>query len=285
MGQSRKVFVPALAVLLLQINTISMVSNTILGKRNIMRKYALQLIIGLLFLPALLHAQQKELKVLFVGNSYTYGYNLAHIASIISQETSTMLITRKSVIGGATLKEHWLGQRELQTKRMIAEGNFDVVVLQDFSMSAINEPDTSLKYLGLFCEYIQSFGATPYLFNTWAREKVPQFQAEIDEMYMRAAKDNGATRVPVGPAWELAMDLRPSVDLFTSDGSHPNELGTMLTASVFVRTICGELPGIVPSFYRIEDSRGETVRLMNHNPEEAEFCRRIANQVVEKLNY
>ncbi len=49
-----------------------------------MRKIATLLFIGLLILPAYLHAQQKELKVLFVGNSYTYGYNLPHIVSIIS---------------------------------------------------------------------------------------------------------------------------------------------------------------------------------------------------------
>jgi len=157
-----------------------------------------------------------------------------------------------------------------------------VVVLQDFSMSAMNNPDTALRYIQLFSDFVRSHGAEPYLFNTWAREKVPQFQTEIDAMYLKAAKENGAIRVPVGPAWELAMDLRPSVDLFTSDGSHPNELGCMLTASVFVRVICGELPDIVPSLYRIEDAQGETVRLMNHNPEESEFCRRIANQVLEQ---
>ena len=164
-------------------------------------------------------------------------------------------------------------------QRMIAEGDFDVVVLQDFSMSAMNFPDTSFRYIGLFAEHIRNHGAEPYLFNTWAREKVPQYQEEIDAMYQKAAESHGATRVPVGPAWELAMDLRPTVDLFTSDGSHPNELGTMLSASVFVRTICGELPDILPTLYRIEDARGETVRLMNHNPENAEFCRRIANEI------
>lgn len=121
------------------------------------------------------------------------------------------------------------------------------------------------------------------MFNTWAREKVPQFQEEIDAVYAQAARDNEAVNVPVGPAWELAMDLRPSVDLFTSDGSHPNELGCLLTATVFVRALCGELPEIVPSLYRIEDAQGETVRLMNHNPEESEFCRRIANEIVERL--
>jgi len=246
-----------------------------------MTKQTLLFIAGLFLSLTWANAQQKELKVLFVGNSYTYGYNLAHIVSIISEETPVKLNTRKSVIGGASLKEHWEGGRGLDTRRMIAEGDYDIVVLQDFSMSAMNSPDTSLKYIRLFSEFIRSHGARPCLYQTWAREKVPQFQDEIDAMYEKAARDNDAIRVPVGPAWELAMDLRPSVDLFTSDGSHPNELGCMLTASVFVRVLSGELPDIVPSLYRIEDARGETVRLMNHNPEESEFCRRIANQVVE----
>ncbi len=259
-----------------------------IDKMHKMKKYTLLILAGLWMSLAWAQAQdqtqQKELKVLFVGNSYTYGYNLPHIVSIISRGTSTVLHTRKSTLGGASLQEHWQGGRELQTLKMIAEGDFDVVVLQDFSMAAVNDPDTSLKYIRLFCEYIRSHGAEPFLFNTWAREKVPQFQEQIDAMYEQAARENQATRVPVGPAWELAMDLRPSVDLFTSDGSHPNELGTMLTASVFVRTITGELPEIIPSLYIVEDAEGETVRLMNHNPEEPEFCRRIANQVLEMMN-
>lgn len=234
------------------------------------------LIFGLALCSGLLYSQQKELRVLFVGNSYTYGYNLAHIVSIISQETSTMLVTRKSTIGGASLREHWKGGRELETKRMIAEGNFDAVILQDFSMSAIHTPDSLLKFVKLFAEYNSTFGAKTYLFNTWAREKVPQYQDEIDSLYAQAARENNAIRIPVGAAWALAQDLRPMVDLYTSDGSHPNELGTLLSASVFVRCLSGELPEIMPTLYRIEDAHGETVRLMNHNPEDAEFCLRIA---------
>jgi len=248
-------------------------------------KKVILLIFGLALFSGLLYSQEKELKVLFVGNSYTYGYNLPHIVSVISAETSTKLITRKSVLPGASLGEHWNGGRELKTKEIIAEGDFDVVILQDFSMSAIHTPDSLLKYVKLFSEYNRNFGAQTYLFNTWAREKVPQFQAEIDEIYGQAAKENGAVRVPVGKAWELAQDLRPMVDLYTSDGSHPNELGTMLSASVFVRSISRELPDQVPTLYRIKDASGETVRLMNHNPEDAEFCRRIANQVAEQQGY
>lgn len=245
-----------------------------------MRKSVLFILTGLLLGTGWAGAQQNELKVLFVGNSYTYGYNLAHMVSLISEQTSTRLDTYKSAIGGASLREHWNGGRELETKEIIATGRFDIVVLQDFSMSAIHTPDSLLKYVKLFTDYNSSHGARTFLFNTWAREKVPQYQQEIDAIYVRAAEKTRTVRVPVGPAWEMAMDLRPSVDLFTSDGSHPNELGTMLTAAVFVRVICGELPDILPSLYRIEDARGETVRLMNHNPEDSEFCRRIANQIV-----
>jgi hypothetical protein len=243
-------------------------------------KRGLLIFIGLALSSGLLFSQQKELKVLFVGNSYTYGYNLPHIVSIMSEETSTKLITRKSVIGGARLSEHWMGQRDLETKKIIAEGDFDVVVLQDFSMSGVNSPDSTLKYVKLFSEFNGLLGAETFLFNTWAREKVPQYQAEIDNMYKSAAKEGRATRVPVGSAWALAMDLRPMVDLYTSDGSHPNELGTLLTAAMFVRVLSGELPEKIPTLYRIEDAYGETVRLMNHNPEDAEFCRRIALEIV-----
>lgn len=246
-----------------------------------MRRISL-LFFGCILVSGLIYAQQKELKVLFVGNSYTYENNLAHIVSRMSEGTSTLLVTRKSVIGGADLREHWNGGRGLQTRQIIAEGDFDVVVLQDFSMAAIYSPDSLLKYVELFTKYNRSYGARTCLFNTWAREKVPQYQDEIDDRYRQAAEENHVIRVPVGPAWELALRLRPSVDLFSSDGSHPNELGTLLTASVFVRCLTGELPEILPTLYQIEDAYGETVRLMNHNPEDVEFCRRIALQICDE---
>jgi len=224
--------------------------------------------------------EQKEWKVLFVGNSYTYGYNLPHIVSIISEGTALHILNTKSTAGGAQLRQHWLGLRDLETKSLIAGGDFDAVVLQDHSMSALNHPDTTLKYIELFAAFNEKHGALTFLYNTWPRERVPQYATEINAMYRQAAEESGATRIPVGEAWELAMDLRPMVDLYTSDGSHPNELGTLLTATTMVRVMCGELPDLMPTLYRVPDARGELVRLMNHNPEDVEFCRRIVEELL-----
>ena len=126
---------------------------------------------------------QKELKILFVGNSYTYGYNLAHITSIMAGETATHLDTYKSVLPGAKLSEHWEGKRGLETRRIIAEGDFDLVILQAYSMAAIWNPEEAMKYIKLFSDHNREHGAHTMLFSTWARERVPQFQEEIDAMY------------------------------------------------------------------------------------------------------
>lgn len=236
--------------------------------------------IGLFLFQTNLQAQQKELKVLFVGNSYTYGNNLPHIVAILSEGTNTKLITRKSVIGGAHLWEHWNGDRGLKTREIIKEGDFDIVVLQDNSMSAIETPDSTIKYVKLFAEHIDQSGAETYLYNTWARKKVPQFQPVIDEVYSRAALDNEIVRVPVGSAWELAQDIRPSVELFTADGSHPTALGTLLTASVFVRAITGELPQNIPQSYKTLDIDGETIHLMHVDGLDGEFCSKVSEEII-----
>jgi uncharacterized membrane protein len=64
------------------------------------------------------YAQNEKgtLKILFVGNSYTYFKNLPQMVSIISDNTKTKLVTKKSTKGSAKLREHWLGERGLKTK-------------------------------------------------------------------------------------------------------------------------------------------------------------------------
>ena len=110
-------------------------------------------------------AESDTVSVLFVGNSYTYFNNMAQIVSIISDSMETKIITRKSVLGGANLREHWFGERDLQTKSIISNGNFDIVVLQDFSMNPIDVPDSTLKYIKLFSDFIKQIQLMSFLFG------------------------------------------------------------------------------------------------------------------------
>lgn len=225
-------------------------------------------------------AQKDSLKILFVGNSYTFFENLPQIVSCISDQTKTKLITRKSTIGGAKLSEHWNGRRDLRTKEMIKSGNYDIVILQEHSMGTIDEPDSIRKYGKLFCDYIREHKAIPYFYLTWAREKVPQYQAIINQVYTDVAAMNKAGIVPAGKAWALARQLRPDIRLYDPDGSHPTALGTFLTACVFVASIVNEIPEKLPVEYATIDINGESVTLMRIEPLDVTFCQKIAKEVV-----
>ena len=228
--------------------------------------------------------QKDTLSVLFVGNSYTYVENMPHLVSIISNKSKTKIITKKSVIGGAKLREHWHGERGLKTKEIIKNGQFDIVVLQQFSMGTINEPDSMLKYSRLFCDLIKENNAKPYLYLTWAREKVPQYQEIINDVYSKAAEENDAIIAPVGKVWERAQQLRPTIKLFDADGSHPSELGAFLTACVFVKIILNELSAELQNSFSTTDREGETIRLMHIDPLDAVFCKKVVEEILQSQN-
>ena len=247
-----------------------------------MNKYKSTLILVSFFWTSICFAQnsQDTLKVLFVGNSYTYYYNLTQLVSLISDSTQTKLITSKSTIGGARLSDHWRGKKGLQTKALIRNGNFDIVVLQDHSMSAIEQPDSLLFYSKKFSNLIKKNGAQPYLYSTWAREKAPQYQQEtITKVYNQAGQDNNAGIVHVGEVWNLSKKLRPGIKLYLSDGSHPSPLGSFLTACAFVKALTKELPEVLPNKYQILDVNGESVNLANQNPQDIRFCLAVVKEI------
>lgn len=244
-------------------------------------KYILIIVSLLCGTITLAQNSQDTLKILFVGNSYTYVSNMPHLVSLISDFTQTKLLTSKSVAGGATLSDHWRGKKGLNTMELINNGNYDIVILQDQSMRAIVQPDSLLIYSKKFSDYIRKNGAQPYLYCTWAREKVPQYQETITNVYSQAARNNNIGIVKVGEAWKLAQTLRPKIELYRSDGSHQSPLGTFLTACTFVKELSKELPDQLPSYYIVTDANGESVELMLLDPLDITFCLKVVNEIAK----
>jgi len=228
-----------------------------------------------LFITSTTFAQTKTLKVLFVGNSYIYYSNLSQLVAQISELTQTKLITKKSVVGGANLSQHWNSERGLKTKALIENGGFDIVVLQEQSLGTIQNSDRFLKNVKQFSTFIKQHGAKPYLYATWAREKIPQQQETITRVYQQAAHDNDAGIVLAGEAWKLARQQNPNIKLYIADGSHPSDLGAFLTACVFVNELSGELPNSLPNVYKIKNDSAEVIENRLYKTIDIEFCSNI----------
>lgn len=246
------------------------------------RLLIIALVLTSLSQPGLAQQETDTLHVLFVDNSYTFTANMTHLVSLIADSTDTKLITYKSTAGGASLRDHWLGEKGLNTKAIISDGNYDIVVLQEHSMGTIQKPDDFFNYSGKFAELIKASGAQPYLYMTWARERVPQYQQIITSAYRQAAKQHGFGVVPVGEAWQAARELQPKIPLFMADGSHPSGIGALLTAAVFVSTLSADLPDQIPNYNFILDDRGEKVLIYWENPEDIVFSLKVAAEFLPK---
>lgn len=229
----------------------------------------------------LAQVKKDTLSILFVGNSYTSVSNMPHLVSLISDSTKVKLITSKSTAGGARLSNHWKGEKGLKTKEIISKGMYDIVVLQEHGWGTIKKKDAFFKYSKELCNLIKASGAKPYFYVTWARQKVPQYQETITKTYQQASKENDCGLIMVGEAWKLAKTLRPDIQLFAPDGSHPSDLGAFLTACAFVKELSKELPDELPRNYKVIDTNGESVQLMFLDTHDITFCLKVVNEIAK----
>jgi len=208
------------------------------------------------------NTNKDTLRVLFVGNSYIFFNNLPQVVSLISDSINTKLICKQSVLGGATLGDHWASRNGIRTRAILEQEKFDIVVIQDNSMWPLEHTDSVLMYGKLFCDLIKSKNSTPYIYNTWSRKATPQTQSTINKVYESLAVQTQSVLVPVGSVWAEAKIQKPNVELYMSDESHPSWHGTFITALCFVKKITGTLPAKYPPIYNYPAIDKENIFLM-----------------------
>jgi hypothetical protein len=186
-------------------------------------------------------------RVLFIGNSYTYVNNLPGQLIALSQNESKPVDAEMVVFGGATLERHLADGTAVAA---IRRGHWDYVILQEQSTLGLDEqygligdPTSFYGSVSRIDREIRNVGAKTMLFMTWSREQAPQNQSALTNAYTHAAEITGAIVSPVGLAWERHRATVPgSPNLYQSDGSHPSQAGTYLSALVLYGSIYQKSP-------------------------------------------
>lgn len=179
------------------------------------------------------------MKVLFIGNSYTYFNDLPGMLQDLATRAGKSLETAAVTSGGKSLQWHWYNPQTLAT---LDAGGWDFVVLQDHSLQSIEDPEKMRRAATKLATRIRRGKGVSILYMTWARQHIPEMQAAITAMYVRVAREIGAVVAPVGEAWRKVRAASPALMLHTEDRSHPNILGSYLAACVFYATLFGETP-------------------------------------------
>ncbi|HZX03998.1 hypothetical protein [Kribbella sp.] len=171
------------------------------------------------------------MRILFVGNSFTSNNNLPKLLKDLAGARGIEVEHKVISVGGASLRQHLNAGKALDA---IANGGYDVVVLQEQSTLPIKSPARFRESARDFHQAIAAAGARTVFYLTWARSNAPETQQALTDAYAGAASELGGTLIPVGMVWERFLAAHDKPVLHESDNSHPTLAGSYLGACVFL---------------------------------------------------
>ncbi|MBI5403850.1 MAG: T9SS type A sorting domain-containing protein [Ignavibacteriae bacterium] len=198
--------------------------------------------------------------VLFIGNSYTFVNDLPVMFKNLAATGGKNVHAEMEAPGGYTLENHL---NRISSIDAIKRGIWDYVVLQEQSQTPVIE---YLRYNSMYpsAEKLDSIikefnpGAVTVFYMTWGRKNGGQqcidtscspvftsyfhMQDSLKSSYTKISNILGALLSPAGEAWRTARLIRPDVNLWDMDESHPTLEGSYLTACVFFAKIFNQSP-------------------------------------------
>ena len=244
-----------------------------------MRKILLLTIAILLFKTSF---SQEEIRVLFLGNSYTYVNDLPKIIEDIATNENKVFTHASVTPGGYTLFQHVESQTSLSK---IRQGNWDFVVLQEQSQLPVIDyyRHNTLKpsYKALYDSImLYNPNAKVVGYMTWGRRYGGQqcvnfgeglycsadfvdfnhMQDTLTAAYCENAYATNSYVAPVGEAWKAALATDPSLVLHSSDNSHPSYDGSYLAACVFYSVFWNKTPIGIYHDKQIDEAKAELLQ-------------------------
>ena len=217
-------------------------------------KLAFRLLLILLPLGGMAQTPQDSLRVLWVGNSFSYCNDLPGMVQKIASTQKVKLSCTRFLKGGERFSGHLKNKKLLQA---IADGGWDDVVLQEQSTAPAMPTGQVAREVYPAARTLDSLvhAASPdarvIFYMTWGhkygnRKPVAEYplsngyegmQERLKTSYLEMAYDNGAWCAPVGMAWRAVRSERPDCILYRPDCYHPAVPGSYLAANVIFTTI------------------------------------------------
>lgn len=228
----------------------------------------------LLLVPAMLFSQEDSEKVLFVGNSFTFFWNMPQMVEAMAKDQGVNLESSQSTVGGSNLAQHWQAEKGTKTRKILEEEKFDYVVLQDHSMSTIDTPERFKTYAKKMIDLVKEKDSEPLLSMTWAYDSNPLMQENISSSYLKLGQETGVKVVPVGTIFMKAQQARPDLKMYFDD-KHPSSDGSYLIALIYYKYLTGNSVREIPNRLITKDSEGEQLYLSFVLPETGAFLRQL----------
>ena len=145
------------------------------------------------------------MKVLFIGNSYTYFYDMPKLFEAECRERGAECDVDSVTAGGYTLEQFLSDGNEFgrRAKELLHQKKYDYVVMQEQSVRPASDPELFLDSLRRLMVFVRENGAKPVLYETWGRADHSDeltrlgwdhdlMQTKLNESYAKGAAEHGA---------------------------------------------------------------------------------------------
>ena len=186
----------------------------------------------------------KDYEILLIGNSHSSRNNLPGLVAILIETgPPSKTVHARTAPSWGFLVDHLQNKK---TQRLLESQSWTHVILQAQKYSSSGRyyyPTTAAEEL---IRRAKLQDAIPIMFPEWPRRGNSEEGQRVHELHLQIASREPACVAPVGLAWQLILEQKPSLKLHAPDGNHSNRQGALLTAYVLYEVITGKPAAELP---------------------------------------
>lgn len=226
--------------------------------------------------------QRSPLRVLFIGNSFTYFCNTPEIFGLLCKSRKIPVEIESSTPGGYGFAQHAKNER---TQQLLSQ-KWDWVILQAQSVEPVYRKNEVLHWGKHLIKKAMDNGAQVLLFNTWGYRQPATKEFDVDmhnkicQTYCELALATKCKLAPCGPAWKVVNEKFPQLDLYNKGDSncHPSLQGAYLNACIFFTMITGKSTRNLPE---LRDRKNPKLAVTG---KKATILQKVAEQTVKTFS-
>ena len=221
-------------------------------------------------------------KILFIGNSFTFYWNLPSQVERMSIERGLNWDVKHFTLPSATLKTLW---NDPDLKSILESETFDHVIIQEHSTNILtNANGNSEFYFGQITSLIPD-STQIHFFSTWMYPSMEQFNTNneeypIEESIKQIIEGTTAKIIPVGRAFKLFQNKYPQFNLLMEDDKHPNPNGSYLASCIIFSHLSAESSLNLSKRYKGIDNKGVDIYYSIVEDEVLTFLQQISDEVI-----
>ena len=221
-------------------------------------------------------------KILFIGNSFTFYWNLPSQVERMSIERGLNWDITHFTVPSATLKILW---NNPDLKSILESETFDHVIIQEHSTNILtNSNGNSEFYFGQITSLIPD-STQIHFFSTWMYPSMEQFNTNnedypIEESIKQIIEGTTAKIIPVGRAFKLFQNKYPQFNLLMEDDKHPNPNGSYLASCIIFSHLSAESSLNLSKRYKGIDNKGVDIYYSIVEDEVLTFLQQISDEVI-----